>query len=44
MVIIDKNIGFLGGLDICYGRYDIWEHNLFGSNNMYPGIHYNNTR
>ena len=44
MVIIDQAIGFLGGLDICYGRYDTSEHKLFDSDEMYPGIDYNNIR
>ena len=22
MVIIDQHVGFLGGLDLCYGRWD----------------------
>jgi phospholipase D1/2 len=28
MVIIDQKIGFLGGLDICYGRMDNNKHKL----------------
>lgn len=28
MVIIDQKIGFMGGLDICYGRWDDPEHRL----------------
>ena len=43
-VIIDEEIGFLGGLDICYGRYDTREHRLFDNEDMYPGIDYNNIR
>ncbi len=28
MVVIDQKIGFMGGLDICYGRWDTPEHRL----------------
>ena len=28
MVLIDQEIGFLGGLDLCYGRMDTNEHLL----------------
>lgn len=44
MVIVDQDIGFMGGLDICYGRYDRNSHPLFGDEDMYPGIDYNNMR
>jgi hypothetical protein len=29
MVVVDQKVGFLGGLDICYGRMDNKKHNLF---------------
>lgn len=27
-MIVDQRIGFIGGLDICYGRYDNNNHKL----------------
>jgi phospholipase D1/2 len=29
MVVIDQEIGFMGGLDLCYGRMDNKHHKLF---------------
>eukprot|EP01029_Cantina_marsupialis_P016455 TRINITY_DN3668_c0_g1_i3.p1 TRINITY_DN3668_c0_g1~~TRINITY_DN3668_c0_g1_i3.p1 ORF type:complete len:1319 (+),score=379.04 TRINITY_DN3668_c0_g1_i3:164-4120(+) len=29
MVVVDQAIAFIGGLDLCYGRYDIKEHPIF---------------
>jgi phospholipase D1/2 len=31
IIIIDQRIGFVGGIDICMGRYDTREHDLFES-------------
>lgn len=28
IVVIDQNIAFLGGIDLCYGRWDNYEHRL----------------
>lgn len=52
MVIIDQAIGFLGGLDLCYGRWDDGNHDLFDpedpeiveKKNKWPGIDYCNPR
>jgi phospholipase D1/2 len=45
MVIVDQKIGFLGGLDLCYGRYDTSKHHIFDHEiGYYPGIEYNNIR
>ena len=45
IVVIDQKIAFLGGLDICYGRYDTAQHSIHeNSARIYPGIEYNNTR
>lgn len=44
MAIIDENIAFFGGLDICYGRYDDQNHYIFDEKKTYPGIEYNNIR
>lgn len=29
MIVIDQELGFLGGLDLCYGRMDTHDHHLF---------------
>lgn len=29
MIVIDQELGFLGGLDLCYGRMDTQKHSLF---------------
>ncbi|KAG2387064.1 hypothetical protein C9374_002099 [Naegleria lovaniensis] len=45
LVIIDQSIAFLGGLDLCYGRWDDYHHNITDmnhSNCKYPGNDYNN--
>lgn len=35
----------MGGLDLCYGRYDTKDHPIHINNKeMYPGIDYNNIR
>lgn len=28
IVVIDQNIAFLGGIDLCYGRWDDYRHKL----------------
>lgn len=44
-VIIDQKIAFMGGLDLCYGRYDSNDHPINKNDKtMYPGIDYNNVR
>lgn len=32
MVVIDNNVGFMGGLDLCFGRMDTQKHYLFEPN------------
>jgi len=50
MVIVDQAIGFMGGLDLCYGRMDTKDHPLNdpafdkGEGNMFPGIDFSNSR
>ena len=45
IVVIDQTVAFLGGLDLCYGRYDTNKHPVDKSDpTMYPGIDYNNVR
>lgn len=54
-VIIDQHIGFMGGLDICFGRMDNKDHLLFDFHlqqtqheeevlEYWPGIDYANSR
>jgi phospholipase D1/2 len=43
IVVVDECIGFLGGIDICYGRYDDHEHALVdkpGKETMFPYLDY----
>ena len=51
LVIIDQMIGYVGGLDLCWGRYDTNDHPIYeppapGDNPEYhfPGIDYSNAR
>jgi len=50
IVIVDQTIGFLGGLDLCYGRYDLNGHPLNdpafdkGDGESFPGIDFSNPR
>lgn len=45
MVVVDQVVGFMGGLDIGYGRYDDNEHRLIDLNEEYwPGVDYCNYR
>ena len=45
MVVIDQKIGFLGGLDIGYGRFDTQKHFLTDINGeFWPGVDYCNYR
>ncbi|KAL4487944.1 hypothetical protein ABPG72_022804 [Tetrahymena utriculariae] len=52
MVIIDQQIGYLGGLDLCYGRFDTQNHHLSDlpvaqeseQFVFFPGIDYSNAR
>ena len=45
MVVIDQKIGFLGGLDIGYGRFDTQKHLLTDINGeVWPGVDYCNYR
>ena len=44
MIIVDRKIVFMGGLDLCWGRWDCNNHNIFTdeSDNYFPGIDYYN--
>ena len=49
LVIIDQTIGYVGGLDLCWGRFDTNEHPLIEEENndklyLFPGIDYSNAR
>eukprot|EP01113_Clastostelium_recurvatum_P048964 TRINITY_DN8_c1_g1_i6.p1 TRINITY_DN8_c1_g1~~TRINITY_DN8_c1_g1_i6.p1 ORF type:complete len:1235 (+),score=360.26 TRINITY_DN8_c1_g1_i6:102-3806(+) len=42
-VIIDQSLAFLGGIDLCYGRYDDEKFSLVDlDESMYPGLDYGN--
>lgn len=44
MVIVDRKTVFMGGLDLCWGRFDYHEHPLFNDpqGSHFPGIDYYN--
>ena len=43
LVIIDQKVAFMGGLDICHGRFDTHEHWISDeAGDMFPGIDYCN--
>ena len=49
LVIIDQMIGYVGGLDLCWGRYDFPEHPIYEPPNQqhtyeFPLIDYSNAR
>jgi len=49
IVVIDQHIAFLGGLDLCLGRWDTSQHplqDLKDLNNKcyFPGLDYSNSR
>ena len=49
IIIIDQRIGYVGGIDLCWGRYDNHKHKLceeYNQQNLYywPGIDYCNSR
>ena len=49
LVIIDQIIGYVGGLDLCWGRWDTHDHVIFEEKNekdeyYFPGIDYSNAR
>ena len=49
LVIIDQAIGYVGGLDLCWGRYDDNEHPIYEPPNLekkyyFPFIDYSNAR
>jgi len=34
MIVIDHEVAFMGGLDLCFGRMDSPEHNLQDSSDL----------
>ena len=49
LVVIDQQIGYVGGLDLCWGRYDFPEHPIYEPDNSeqkyyFPFIDYSNAR
>lgn len=45
IVCIDQQVAFIGGLDLCFGRWDKASHPLFDSSPaLWPGIDYSNSR
>lgn len=49
MTVIDNTIAFMGGIDLCYGRYDTPEHSLCDDHanlkdQIFPGKDYSNAR
>lgn len=40
--IIDQTYGFMGGLDICYGRWDTPDHHIHNKDNLWDGADYSN--
>lgn len=48
-VVIDNTVAFIGGIDLCYGRYDTPDHSLHDEeteleNQIFPGKDYSNAR
>ena len=49
LVIIDQKYAYVGGLDLCWGRYDLNSHPIYEKKNKndiyyFPGIEYSNAR
>ncbi|KFA67692.1 hypothetical protein S40285_00963 [Stachybotrys chlorohalonatus IBT 40285] len=50
LVVVDNHIGFMGGLDLCFGRYDTNSHPIADAHPgnldsiVFPGQDYNNAR
>ena len=38
MVIVDRSIAFIGGIDLCYGRWDTRYHELMDNFNIHPAV------
>ena len=46
IVVVDQQTAFIGGLDLCYGRFDSIDHPLCdtGDDVIWPGLDYSNPR
>lgn len=42
IVAIDQRVAFIGGIDLCYGRYDTEQHSTVDFDNIWNGIDYYN--
>ena len=38
MVIVDRSIAFVGGIDLCYGRWDTRSHELMDNYPTHPAV------
>lgn len=43
-MLIDQKVVFMGGLDICYGRWDTSEHKLTNEKDLWKGADFCNLR
>jgi phospholipase D1/2 len=44
IIVIDQKCAFMGGLDLCYGRWDNQKHYLYNYNNLWKGADFCNFR
>ena len=50
MIVVDRKVAFIGGLDLCFGRYDTAAHQLADFHerskqvSVWPGQDYSNPR
>jgi hypothetical protein len=51
MVVVDSRMAFIGGLDLCFGRYDTHTHEMIDwfpheteKQLIWPGLDYSNPR
>jgi hypothetical protein len=51
MVVVDSRMAFIGGLDLCFGRYDTHTHEMIDwypdetkPRPIWPGLDYSNPR
>lgn len=44
IIVVDQKCGFLGGLDLCYGRWDNQKHYLYNHNEQWKGADFCNFR
>jgi phospholipase D1/2 len=42
LVVVDRRVAFVGGLDLTFGRWDTHEHPVTGGASLFPGIDYYN--